>query len=425
MGLASHAKESLDRSPLQQHSASSPASAVVSAPAAIALNPPPQILPLIACAVMAHAALTGSRVTVSLAALDQGASPLFVGLAIGLFGLFPLLLAVSMGRWVDRVGPQWPMRVGFAVELMGLLIATLGPHPAALLAAALLIGTGVSLTQMTMQATVGLTFHALQRPQGFAKLAVGASIASFAGPVVCGFLIDHAGGHRVAFAAMSLLACSALAGQWWLSQRRAHLFPAPHPHDPTQTRALSDLLANPQLRAIFLLSVALAVAWDTFQFIMPIHGQKIGLSASMIGLLLGTFASAIFLVRILMGYIHRHYEPWTILRAVFVVSTLVFVALPFVHALPLLFACAFVLGFALGASQSNMLSLLHDAVPAARAGEATALRQAFGNASSVALPTAFGAAGAVIGFVGLFAMVALMLTASTAMAHRQLRQSAG
>jgi MFS family permease len=379
---------------------------------------------LIACAVLAHAALTGSRVTVSLAALHEGASALFVGIAIGMFGLFPLLLAVAVGRWVDRIGPQWPMRVGFAVELAGLAIATFGPHPSALLFAALLIGTGVSMTQMSVQTAIGLTFDSVARPQAFAKLAIGASIASFSGPVICGFLIDHAGGYRVAFAAMSAFSLTALLWQWRLTKTQPRLFPAPLPHDPTQPRALADLLADSKLRAIFLLSVALAVAWDTFQFIMPIHGQKIGLSASTIGLLLGTFASAIFLVRILMSHISRRYTSWTILRAVFVVATLVFIALPFVHSLPLLFVCAFVLGFALGASQSNMLSLLHDAVPPTRAGEAIALRQTFGNASAFALPAAFGAAGAVVGFMGLFAMVAVMLTASTAMAHRQLRQSA-
>jgi predicted MFS family arabinose efflux permease len=380
----------------------------------------PQILPLIVCAVLAHAALTGSRVTVSLTALHHGASALFVGLAIGMFGLFPLLLAVSMGRWVDRIGPQWPMRVGFAIEVVGLAIATFGPYPWALLPAALLIGTGVSMTQLTMQATVGLRFDSASRPQAFAKLAIGASIASFTGPVICGFLIDHVG-HRAAFGAMSGLGMTALLWQWWLAKSRPGMFPTPHPHDPAKPRALADLLADPKLRAIFLLSVALAVAWDTFQFIMPIHGQKIGLSASTIGLLLGTFASAIFLVRLLMNHLNRRYASWTILRAVFVVSTLVFVALPFVHSVPVLFAAAFVLGFALGASQSNMLSLLHDAVPPARAGEAIALRQTFGNASSFALPSAFGAAGAVVGFVGLFAMVAVMLTASTAVAHRHAR----
>ncbi|MFM2399370.1 MAG: hypothetical protein RL341_1527 [Pseudomonadota bacterium] len=419
MGLESDRQESPSRSTHTSHTATAQASSVVPLPSASS----PQILPLIVCAVLAHAALTGSRVTVSLAALDSGASALFVGLAIGMFGLFPLLLAITMGRWVDRVGTQWPMRVGFAIELAGLAIATFGPYPWALLPAALLIGTGVSMTQLTMQATVGLSFDAASRPQGFAKLAIGASIASFSGPVICGFLIDHAGGHRVAFAVMSSFALAALLWQWRLANTRAELFPPPHPHDPQKPRALADLLADPKLRAIFFLSVALAVAWDTFQFIMPIHGQKIGLSASTIGLLLGTFASAIFLVRLMMNHLNRRYASWTILRAVFVVSTLVFVALPFVHALPLLFVCAFILGFALGASQSNMLSLLHDAVPPARAGEAIALRQTFGNASSFALPAAFGAAGAVVGFVGLFAMVAIMLTASTAMAHRQIRQS--
>ncbi len=371
--------------------------------------------------VMAHSALTGSRVAVSLAALSSGASPLFVGLAIGCFGLFPLLVAVAVGRWVDRGGAARPMQIGFAIELTGLAVAVFGPYPLALLPAALLIGSGLCLAQVSMQTSVGLATNPMTRPQAFARVAIGASIASFSGPVVVGFLIDHGGGYRVAFGAMALLALAALTWQWQLQRRAAHLFPVPDPRDRSHKLALTDLLRDKSLLTLFLLSTALATAWDTFQFIMPIHGKSIGLSASTIGLLLGTFAGAIFLVRITMPWLNRRFSSWKILRAVFAVCMLSYAVLPFIHSVPLLFAAAFFLGLGLGASQSNMLTLLHDAAPKNRAAETVGLRATFGNASAFALPTAFGAAGAVIGFTGLFALVAIMMTASSFVVHRQVR----
>ena len=370
--------------------------------------------------VLAHSALTGARVAVSLAALSCGASSLFIGVAIGCFGLFPLLVAVSVGRWIDRVGSAKPMQIGFAIELAGLILALLGPYPFALLPAALLIGTGLCIAQVSMQTTVGQATNQQNRHYAFGRVAIGASIASFTGPVSAGFLIDHAG-FRVAFAAMGLLALGALFWQGQLQKQAPQLFARPVSNSNSEKRLLWDLIKDKPLLRLFLLSAALATAWDTFQFIMPIHGKNIGLSASAIGLLLGTFAAAIFLVRVIMPWLNHRFSSWKILQVVFIICMLSYVILPFIHSVALLFGVAFFLGLGLGASQSNMLVLLHEAAPKHRAAEAVGLRATFGNASSFVLPTVFGAAGAIIGFSGLFALVAVMMTAGSFVVHRYAR----
>jgi predicted MFS family arabinose efflux permease len=376
-------------------------------------------LALITCTVLAHTALTGARVTISLAALGSGASAAFVGLAIGLFGLLPFLIAIPVGRWADRVGPKLPMRLGLAIELMGVLIATFGPHPWSLLVASTLIGTGLSMNTLTMQTVAGLLSTAETRPATFARIAIGASIASLVGPVLCGFLIDHLG-YRAAFGAMSACVLAALIGQWQLGHRQPQLFPKPQPHPGREGHSLMDLLRDPELRPLLLLTTAVSVAWDTFQFVMPIHGKSIGLSASTIGLLMGAFAAALFAVRLMLGWLAGRFEPWQVLRAVFVISMLVYAALPFIHSVPLLFVAAFALGLALGASQPHFLALVHEAAPRGREAEAVGLRATFGNASSFALPTFFGAASGVLGIAGLFVVVALMLTAGSVAVHRRI-----
>lgn len=387
------------------------------------INPTsPNLLPLIVCMVLAHSGLTGARVAVSLAALAHGASPLFIGISIGCFGLFPLLVAVSVGRWIDRVGSAKPMQIGFAVELLGLIVAIFGPYPLALLPAALLIGTGLCIAQVSMQTTVGQATNAQNRHYAFGRVAIGASVASFIGPISAGFLIDHAG-FRWAFCVMGLLATVALLWQAQLQKHSSHLFGSPVLRTSSDKLVLWDLIKDRSLLRLFLLSAALATAWDTFQFIMPIHGKSIGLSASTIGLLLGTFAGAIFIVRVMMPWLNHRFSSWKILRAVFAVCMLSYAVLPFIHSVPLLFVAAFFLGLGLGASQSNMLVLLHDAAPKHRTAEAVGLRTTFGNASAFALPTLFGAAGAVIGFSGLFALVALMMTAGSFVVHRYVRAS--
>ena len=72
----------------------------------------PQLSPLlrlIAVAVTAHVALGAARVTTALYALSLQASAFTVGTLIALFAVFPMLLAVPMGRVIDRIGVRRPL----------------------------------------------------------------------------------------------------------------------------------------------------------------------------------------------------------------------------------------------------------------------------------------------------------------------------
>ena len=92
-------------------------------------------------------------------------------------------------------------------------------------------------------------------------------------------------------------------------------------------------------------------------------------------------------------------------------------------------ATAAVLGLALGTSQPNVLALLHSIAPPGRGAEAIGIRATIGNASSVMMPLAFGAAGATLGmfvvFWGLSLAIAagVPLAASKAMAQTRKKLS--
>ena len=74
------------------------------------------------------------------------------------------------------------------------------------------------------------------------------------------------------------------------------------------------------------------------------------------------------------------------------------------------------LGIALGAVQPMVMSMLHQITPEHRHGEAVGLRLMAINASSVAMPMLFGAAGALIGIAGVFWIVAAAVAGGTRMA---------
>lgn len=83
---------------------------------------PHTIYAVAALSALLHCGFGGSRVTVSLFAIHQNASPATIGVLMSLLALFPTLLAVPLGRLSDRVGARKPALIGSAGVALGLLL---------------------------------------------------------------------------------------------------------------------------------------------------------------------------------------------------------------------------------------------------------------------------------------------------------------
>lgn len=373
-------------------------------------------LPLILVAtVFAHAAFNGSRLTISLNALALGASPLTVGVLMSLIAALPMFLAVAAGRTVDRIGVRYPMLAGVAFLGCAVVLPALSPGMPTLHVAAAGAGLGFTLFHISVQHAVGESSSDAQRKANFGWLSLAFSVSNFFGPTIAGFTID-AFGHRSAFMLESLLAACALA---ILATQRRHLPHTPHRPRPAARRSALELLRNAELRRVFVVTGLLASAWDLFVFAMPVYGDAIGLTASTIGLILGSFALATFLVRVALPWLSRHVREWTMITATFAIAAVAYGLFPVVRTVPLLAAIAFLLGLGLGATQPSIMSLIYATAPAGRAGEAVGVRSVVLNASSTILPLAFGGIGAALGMLPVFWWMAAALAGGGVVANRR------
>ncbi len=376
------------------------------------------LLNIIALGVLTHTTFVSARMVGALYALENGASTFTVGVLMALFALVPMLTAVRAGRWLDVVGPFKPLAAGAALITGGAVLPALFPYPVAdiapLLVAACLVGTGSMLIQQTTIHLVGERAEPSRRAVDFSWLALGASIAGLAGPVGSGLLIDFAG-HRAAFAALTLVALSAGALLWL---RRAQLPSRAAPLQPPVARPMFELLAVRDVRHVLIATALVSMSWDLQNFMMPVHGSRVGLSASEIGLVLGSFAVATFAIRLAMPRLSRSFREWQILTFTLFTAALSFALIPWSESLLPLAACAFLLGLGLGAAQPNVMSLLHGKTPAGRVGEALGLRTTIMNGSHVVLPLVFGAFGAVVGARVVFLLMAAVLVTAGVAARR-------
>lgn len=380
------------------------------------MRPLPLIIILM---VLDHVAFNGSRVTVTLYAIHQDASALTVGVLIAMYALLPAMLSVSAGRWVDRIGMEKPMLLGSAGVCAGATLPFIFPGLTVLYATSVIVGVSFMLINVSAYHAVGEMSAPEDRAVNFSYISLGFSSSSFVAPIIAGAGIDNFG-HRTAFlvlAAFTVLPIIALS----LKQIP---FPAPQtrPRD-VATGDVFDLLRDEKLRRLFLTMTILTVAWDVYGFAIPVHGVRIGLSASKIGFVMGTFAAATFAIRLATPYFIHRVKPWTMLMASLFISGVSFFALAFADSVGALAALVFLLGLGLGAPQPMVLTLLHESAPPGRAGEALGLRTTLINCSQTIMPLLFGAVGAALGMAPVFWTIAAALMGGGLFADRVRRKT--
>lgn len=371
---------------------------------------------LIFITLLNHSVFAGTRVAASLYAIHLNATPLTVGVLMALYALLPMLFAVSMGRTIDRVGPRVPMLAGSIAIAVGAIVPFVLRDLAALYLASVLIGLGFMIYQVAAQHIVGYIGRAEDRSTNFSLSALGFSISGFAGPMIAGFGID-AFGHSVTFAALAAFPLLPVAVLGLDRLRLPRPLPRASPPDPG--RSIADLLRHRDLRHVFITSGLLAAAWDMFTFAIPIYGSRVGLSASSIGLVLGSFSVATFIIRGLLPAISRRLTAWPLLAGSLAIASTSFFFFPLFERAGALMAMAFLLGLGLGMSQPMVMSLLHDTVPQGRVGEAIGVRMTLVNMSQITIPLLFGALGTALGMFPVFWATALLLCGGSLYASRR------
>jgi len=357
---------------------------------------------LIAGHICLHACMAGMRMAAPLLALREGYSALAVGFLLALFALTQVFLALPAGRYADRHGLKRPVGWAVLAATSGAALALAFPVFPVLCLSALLTGGATGVASISLQRHVGRAArNATELKKVFSWLSIGPAVSNFIGPLSAGLLIDHSG-FRAAFALMAVLP---LATWFWVraTQELAPVLSVPG----AGSRKAWDLLQDPLMRRLMLVNWLLSSCWDVHTFVVPVLGHERGFSASVIGTILGSFALAATLVRLLLPSVAAHVREWAVVTFAMLMTALLFSIYPLMHTALAMGTCSVMLGLALGSVQPMIMSTLHQITPEARHGEALGLRLMALNASSVMMPLLFGTAGAVVGVSVVFWAVGL------------------
>lgn len=365
----------------------------------------PELARLIVAQICLHACMAGTRMAAPLLALREGYSPAAVGVLLALFALTQVFLALPAGRFADRHGLRRPISYSVFAAVLGAGAAVAFPIFPVLCFAALMTGGATGAAVISLQRHVGrAAAGALQLRQVFSWLSIGPAVSNFIGPFSAGLLIDHVGalpgstsGYRAAFLLMAILPLAS----WFLVRKTRELPPVIAASGGPQPRAW-DLMRQATFRRLMLVNWFLSSCWDVHTFVVPVLGFERGISASVIGTILGSFAVAAALIRTVMPLVAAHLREWKVLAASMLITAVLFGVYPLMYSAVGMGICSILLGLALGMVQPMVMSMLHQITPEARHGEALGLRLMAINASSVVMPMLFGSAGALVGIAGVF-----------------------
>jgi predicted MFS family arabinose efflux permease len=352
-----------------------------------------------ALAMLNHAGYAGSRMLLALYGLELGADQFTIGTIFALKALCSMLLGVYAGQLSDRLGPRRPMLWGSAGVALALSLPYFVSGLAVLYLAAAMMGISFQFFFVAAQGITGALGGPEQRARNYSILAVGFSLAAFAGPLIAGFSIDHLG-HRAAFLALAATAVGPIA----LLALRADLLPgaAIAPAEGEARRSAFELLREPRLRNTFVASALVSTAWDLYLFYFPIYGKASGLSASVIGMVTASFAVAVLAIRVALPRIVRRWDEFRILTFAIALAGFAYLLFPLSADPFVLAGVSFLLGLGLGCGQPMSMSLIYALAPAGRAAEAAGVRMTFNHFTHLVVPLAFGGLGSALGAAPVF-----------------------
>lgn len=330
-----------------------------------------------------------------------------IGIITACYSLTPLLLAVHVGRYIDRFGERLPLLFGSLGILIALILPFFFPFIPILYISQLILGGSQLLAILAIQNGVAKAASEDKRDKAVGTFSIFSSSGMLIGPLLGGYSTEHIGFEKT-FLILALMPIISMVISLFIS------------HSPKKStnstqvlkrnsNSIKELFLVPTLSRCFIASMIILSALDLFYVYFPLYAQSFGLSLSQIGWILAIQAAANSLVRIFMTSLINRYGRVTILWTFMVIGAIAFGAIPLIHDFLYLFIISLVLGTGLGVTQPLTIILSYNASPSKRTGEVLGVRLASNRLSQTVMTIIFANLSTLIGLGPIFIIIAFLL----------------
>ena len=354
-------------------------------------------------------ALSANKIALALIALHLGASPFVVGMLAALFSLTAATLSVPIGRLADKFGARWLLVGGCIGAGAGMLLPIFFPSLPAVLIAGALAGLSQPCFNVNLQNLTGLFSTSRDRARNFSNYSLCTSGGQLLGPLLGGFLVDHNSAEQVCLY-LGLLAFGPLLALAWRRGplERGALY-KPQVKAIVRSEGTLALFRHRGIRKTIITASFLSSGLNMMQAYMPVYAHSIGISASVIGIIVAMNASAAFLVRALLPRLIAEFKEQKVMGLAFCFGATAILLIPLFQNPVMLGALAFCFGLGMGASQPVVSMLIFQFAPPGRSGEAIGLKITTNHLTNMVSPLVFGGIATVAGLTPMFLLNGLML----------------
>jgi MFS family permease len=133
--------------------------------------------------------ITGIKPVVSLYTYSLDYSPLEISIIIASSALFPAILALKIGKWVDHIGTRPIVIIANVMYMVALIISIIYPSFLTYLIQLAMIGIASTGLMLCLQKRIGSLGGDIDR--AVANYSLFGSIGAMIGPILSSFLYDY------------------------------------------------------------------------------------------------------------------------------------------------------------------------------------------------------------------------------------------
>ena len=354
-----------------------------------------------------------TSLVVPLWALSLDITPALIGIVVASRSVLPLFLSIHGGAMMDRLGTRRLMLIFTASGALLTLLYPLLPYVGALIALQALVGLAQGMGWIGAQTKIARLTRGSATYA--ARFSFYTSLGTFVGPLIAGAAWDLFGAWG-AFTAIALWGGGLALATYGL--------PAPSASQPWSRRIYwRDMLpqVSDYVRAFALMSlpgVALVVvatflrisAFSVQASFYPIYLESIGISGTLIGMLIGFTSFIGSPAALLTGPAAKMVRPHWLLLGSIAVGVVAICITPLLQSFITLLIAAGIFGLGLGMGLPLLLSILSDASGERDQGISVGLRTTANRLASIVIPILMGFVIEVAGIgYGFFAVGAVLL----------------
>lgn len=364
-------------------------------------------------AIQASTYLARPMITYKLLELHANSST--IGSFGALYALFPLILAIPLGRWINQFGEGRFIAIGtFVIAISTISLATTHNEFLMVLLVATL-GTAQLLCMAGAQALFANRAPRNNYESFFGYYTFSAALGQLVGPLIGAGV---SGSHGVlprstshAFYASAIIAVIGLLPLFFGMPMRPTI--GVSAKDSRESASLRRLLTNPGMLVAMYASLAVSSTVDVLVVFLPLFGKERGFSSGSIGVILALRAAASMLSRVNLGMLTERLGYFRLLVGSILFSSGACIVALFARTPSVLGVVIFFAGFSLGVGQPMTMAWVSRISRDDERSFAISIRLAGNRLGQFLLPALAGLISGVFGVGAVFISLAILMSSST------------